>query len=323
MLKLFFFNVGHGDSIAILFPNNSWGIIDCQKNFNAVEPNVLTFLKNNQIKQLEFLCITHPHLDHFYGADDIVEYFKENIKYFILYGMRTGHKNENSDNSCLVKAIKKFVTYNRVKYKDKIWLIKKDEEFNIEDVNVFCHNPSIKQIESIQKTSYVRESDYNNLSVVFRLKYNDIQVLFTGDASGSLLAQISNNIPGCQVVKIAHHGSLNTNTDGVLNGLISKGSYSIISAGNKYGCPNVNVIDCLKNKLGSIVLLTTDIGKQDVVNLNVDLGQTKIMQSLLDDINDDRPVQSIPFYDGCIKVCIDDSGFITYKPYEQLRDIEI
>lgn len=32
MLKLYFFNVGHGDSIAINFPDNSWGVIDSQKD---------------------------------------------------------------------------------------------------------------------------------------------------------------------------------------------------------------------------------------------------------------------------------------------------
>ncbi len=323
MLKLFFFNVGHGDSIAIRFPNGSWGIIDCQKNFNSLEPNVLTFLKNNNIEHLEFLCITHPHLDHFYGAEDIVEHFRENIKYFILYGMLTGHKNENSDSSCLVKAIKKFVAYNKTTYKNKLRLIKRNEEFNIENVSVFCYNPSIEQIENMQKISYVREGDYNNLSVILKLKYNDVQALFTGDAGNGLLTQISDDISGCQVVKIPHHGSSNTNTNKVLNSLISNKTYSIISAGNKYGCPDVNVIGYLKNKLNSIVLSTVDIGEQDVVNLNIDLGQTKITQSLLDDINDDKPIQSVPFYDGCIEICINSSGFINYNLYEHVQDISI
>lgn len=323
MLKLFFFNVGHGDSIAIYFPNGSWGIIDCQKNHNSVEPNVLTFLKNNQVEQLEFLCITHPHSDHFYGADDIVEYFKENIKYFILYGMRTGHKNENDEDGCLVNAIKKFAIYNRETYKNRIRLIKKDEKFNIGSVEVICHNPSNEQIEIMQKTSYVSESDYNNLSIVFKLQYNDVQILFTGDVSSGLLMQMSNNTSGCQIVKIAHHGSLNTNTDRVLNSLVNNGTYSIISAGNRYGCPDVNVVNYLKN-LGSTVLSTTDIGKQDIANSNVDLGQTKIMQGLLNEINNDRrPVQSIPFYDGCIEICIDSSGSIKHKPHECIQNIKV
>lgn len=54
MLELYFFNVGHGDSIAIKFPNNEWGIIDCNRNINHKEPNVLTFLKSKNVKTFKF-----------------------------------------------------------------------------------------------------------------------------------------------------------------------------------------------------------------------------------------------------------------------------
>jgi len=103
MLNIYFFNVGHGDSIAVQFPDNTWGIIDCNRNRGEIDPNVLKFLKLEGIKSLRFLCLTHPHDDHFKGIDKIIEYFEENIGKFLTYNHRVGSKNETNKNSSLAK----------------------------------------------------------------------------------------------------------------------------------------------------------------------------------------------------------------------------
>jgi len=80
-LKVIIFNVGEGDSAAIGFPvgeQTKWGLIDCCQAKYQNEPPVLKFLREEGIKELEFVCLTHLHYDHYRGLSQILDYFKYN-----------------------------------------------------------------------------------------------------------------------------------------------------------------------------------------------------------------------------------------------------
>ena len=85
MLKVYVINVGHGDSIAIRFPNGYWGLIDC--NIPSVKEGnrVLDFLAKNKPadEPLYFICLTHFDHDHFNGLLEIYIRYQKEIKYFI------------------------------------------------------------------------------------------------------------------------------------------------------------------------------------------------------------------------------------------------
>ncbi|MBQ8460036.1 MBL fold metallo-hydrolase [bacterium] len=311
MLDLFFFNVGHGDSIAIRFPNNKWGIIDCNKNSYSSVPNVLRFLRNNDVDSLEFVCITHPHTDHFYGVNDLIEHYRENINYLILYGMYTGHNNENNSNSDLNKAIKNFVLFNRKTYKQKIKLIKSDEKINIGEISLTCINPQSDFLDNVRKQSFAQtKADYNDLSVVFVFTYKNNKIFLPGDAGRRILEPLVRNLDlHSDIVKISHHGSRENNTNEILKGLLKgNDTISVISEGqNKYNLPSQEVIEQLKFHK-SEVHITCDIGNIDIVEHEVDLGQNDITDSLLEDIGSEDLLENIITSDGCIQIIIDDFG---------------
>lgn len=78
-------DVGHGDSIVIEFPKrDSFGIVDCNLNAKANridlgshEPKVLSFFrrlkKEGRHPVVEFVCLTHPHHDHYSGMAALLE----------------------------------------------------------------------------------------------------------------------------------------------------------------------------------------------------------------------------------------------------------
>ena len=64
MLELTFFGVGDGDSVLIRFPNGDYGLVDACKHPETGEAPPL---EKMGAKKLEFVCLTHPHEDHFSG----------------------------------------------------------------------------------------------------------------------------------------------------------------------------------------------------------------------------------------------------------------
>jgi len=75
-------NAGIGESIIVEMPNGKWGVVDCYAK-SVVNPDTnptLQFLLEHQIKELEFLCLTHPHSDHYRGMSHLLDSFS--IKYF-------------------------------------------------------------------------------------------------------------------------------------------------------------------------------------------------------------------------------------------------
>lgn len=93
-LSIKVFDVGHGDSIVIEFPDGKHiGIIDCHvhqdshrgfgaEEWDKSEPKVLTYLRNRFENEKEkfivdFICLSHFHYDHFRGFAQLVEKLQE------------------------------------------------------------------------------------------------------------------------------------------------------------------------------------------------------------------------------------------------------
>ena len=87
-LKLHVFDVGHGDSLLLEFPErDSFAIIDCNQHckshrgfgedYNPHEPKVLTYLRHlvdrGSSPIVEFACLTHAHIDHYRGYGTLLE----------------------------------------------------------------------------------------------------------------------------------------------------------------------------------------------------------------------------------------------------------
>lgn len=70
-LKIKIFNVGHGDCILLEFPNGELGLIDSQIPRGLKSCPAIELIEKK--KHLKFLCLTHPHSDHFRGMLQILE----------------------------------------------------------------------------------------------------------------------------------------------------------------------------------------------------------------------------------------------------------
>ncbi|MBC8444377.1 hypothetical protein H8D83_02205 [Candidatus Woesearchaeota archaeon] len=87
LINIIFFGPGYGESILLYLPGLGWGIIDsCSVKIKKEKINpALEYLKSQKVKNLAFLILTHPHLDHYKGLEDILYYFMGAIDRICYY----------------------------------------------------------------------------------------------------------------------------------------------------------------------------------------------------------------------------------------------
>ncbi len=98
----------------------------------------------------------------------------------------------------------------------------------------------------LQTKEYDNENDNSN---VIYTELDGYKFMFMGDASTITEKEILNkyNLPNIDVLKVGHHGSKTSSSKEFIDEINPK--YSIISVGkkNRYGHPNKEVLDNLKN----------------------------------------------------------------------------
>ena len=218
-------DVGQGDSILIKLRHNKSNIlIDTggntnNKENNKISKNTISYLKSEGINKLNYLILTHGDLDHCGEAINLVNNFKVEKVIF-----NCGAYNN------LEKELIKVLDKKKIKYYSCI------KELNIDK----------NKLHFLQTKEYDNENDNSN---VIYTELNGYKFLFMGDASSTTEKEILDkyNLPGIDVLKVGHHGSKTSSGKEFINEINPK--YSIISVGknNRYGHPNKEALDNLKD----------------------------------------------------------------------------
>ena len=127
------------------------------------------------------------------------------------------------------------------------------KELNIDDNKLYF----------LQTKEYNNENDNSN---VIYTELNNYKFLFMGDASITTEKEILNtyDLPNIDVLKVGHHGSKTSSGKEFINEINPK--YSIISVGknNRYGHPNKEALDSLKESK----IYRTDIDGSIIFKIN-------------------------------------------------------
>ena len=227
-------DVGQGDSMLIVFPNREGTIlIDTggkvsypkeewqkrKKEFSYVTNRTIPYLKSLGINQIDYLILTHGDYDHMGEAINLVNNFKVEKVIF-----NCGEFND------LEKELIKVLNKKNIKY-----------YLCIKGLNI-----DKNKLYFLQTSVYDNENDNSN---VIYTKIDGYKFMFMGDASSTTEKAIMNkyNLPNIDVLKVGHHGSKTSSSIDFINEINPK--YSIISVGknNRYGHPNKEVLNNLKN----------------------------------------------------------------------------
>lgn len=230
-LKIYFIDVGQGDSTLIVTPKNKKILIDgggsSNENYDIGKNIVVPYLLDRGIISIDYMMISHFDNDHCGGLKYVIKTIK--VKNILISKQA---KNSDEYTEIIQLAKNKKINIIEVKQGDTI-IIEKDVQLKI-----------------LYPTSQLEFEDLNNNSIVAKLVYTNFSMLFTGDigieAENKLIKKYSSSILKSTVLKVGHHGSKTSSGEDFIK--IVNPQIALIGVGkdNTFGHPSKEIIQRLK-----------------------------------------------------------------------------
>lgn len=248
-MKIYFIDVGQGDSSLIITPKNKKILIDGGGtefgDFDVGKNILVPYLLDRKIKTLDYIIISHFDTDHCQGILYVME--KLNVRNIII-----GKQYDKSEN------FEKFIDIAKKK-NIKIDIVKSGDRLNIEkDIYFDVIWPDEKNM--------ISDNWINNNSLVCKLNYKEFSILFTGDiekiAEKAILEKY--DILKSTILKIAHHGSKTSSTVDFLKNVAPKVALIGVGEDNNFGHPSSQTIENLEKM--NILIYRTDLMGEIAIN---------------------------------------------------------
>ena len=223
--EILFFSVGNADAILLKSPDNKYFLIDTGKlpylsSSSQAKNIIIKYLRDNGVRMLDSLIITHFDADHAGGSIDILKAIPVN-RIFL---------SEIYEDTKLSHDINKYIKDNNLK---PTIVANKETIYNTNDFTLTIFKPSGSLIET-----------ENQNSLIVYCKYKNKKLLFMGDGDINSF----NTLPfyakhHITVLKSGHHGADNT----LNRNMLKETDYVVISTGtNYYNHPHPETINLLE-----------------------------------------------------------------------------
>lgn len=191
------------------------GLVDCYK-LDDVD-KVKDILQENEIEKLDFICWTHPDLDHSKGLVDIIKnYVSQKTNIWIPEGVDAQEITCSKDvkelfiqlKKCMIDMDAEYNVYSASDRKDMMGYnsICFQKGVDIFPLEIISYAPNSK---IIRKQNYTDKFIKNDRSVFFVLALGSARIFLTGDVEDSTIEKIPSNFfeKHIHIMKIPHHGS--------------------------------------------------------------------------------------------------------------------
>ena len=243
ILEITFFDIGQGDSIFIETSDGKQVLIDGGPDNSILEK--LNQTMSFYDRTIDLVILTHPDADHITGLVKVLNYYQ--IEHILTSGLEKD-------------------TAIYMKWKELI------EEKNIslslaqQGQRIILQNNVILEIlwpDQNLISSYSNPA--NNVSVVTRLVYDDIEILLTGDIEKKVENYLVNQDFELEsdILKLAHHGSKTSSSYNFLKKVDPEVAVISVGEDNRYKHPSQEVLERIKDLIiyrtdedGDICILT-------------------------------------------------------------------
>ena len=239
LLEIITLDVGQGDAAIVRFPDNRTMLVDggIQRSYysdqkqrrveyDVGERIIEPFLDYHGIRKIDIVVLTHPDLDHGGGLAYILENFK--------VGQVLGISDLPLDSETH-RRLHTIVKARNIPY-----------AFPYAGDIEFTPTATLNLLHPINAASTdLMDADKNDDSLVMKITYGEVDVLFTGDigkkAESRLIA--SGEDLRSEILKVPHHGSRTSSTVPFLDAVQPR--YAIFSLGqsNQYQFPHAVVVE--------------------------------------------------------------------------------
>lgn len=178
--KIYFFDAGKADAI-LISKDDKYLMIDTGEE--KMGDKILKYFKDNNIKKLDYLIITHFDKDHVGSASTIID----NVE--IGEVLQT---NIGKDSVYYAKYLQSLDSKNIDPQ-----IVERDKKIEFADLDVTVNGP----------TKIYDKNESNNSSLIVSIKYDKTSFLLTGDAeNGRLKDWLEQHNDTYDFVKIPYHG---------------------------------------------------------------------------------------------------------------------
>jgi competence protein ComEC len=211
-----FFDVGQGDAIAVRSGEETL-LIDGGRDLR-----LLPLLADRGIRRIDTVVLTHAHPDHCASLPSVIEHWRVRRVLVTSRRFRGDCASELLD-ACSRAAVPVFALHD-------------GQQFRLGAFTFTTHLADLA----------FRHAPENNSSVVLHATVDRRRFLFTGDIEHEAELTIADRDLRSDVLKVAHHGSRSSTTDGFLEQVAPKVAVISCGRGNLFGHPHRNVIDGLE-----------------------------------------------------------------------------
>lgn len=214
-------DVGQGDAIYIETAKGKTVLVDSGgtegSDYDIGENILVPYILDRGKVCIDYAFLSHMHEDHIEGIYAVIQKLK--LKNLII----GKHETDNELYSKVVELANK--------YNVNIIEVKQGDELIIDGV--------IFDVISAKEN----DKNVNNMSLILRMTYGEISMLFTGDAEKELEESINVKT---NILKVSHHGSKTSSTEEFLKKNMPQVALISVGENNSYGHPNKEVLERLK-----------------------------------------------------------------------------
>ncbi len=220
-LILTMLDVGQGDAFLLQTPHNQFVLIDTGATDQVIRElsGTLPFLH----RSLDYIFLSHEDKDHIGG------YLAIHDAYTIDHVFSNGQERTTT-----------VAQQTRASFKDSI-----HHTLHLGD-SVSIDGVDIKVLWPDRKAS--PDDDPNTFSIVLLITYNNLNMVFTGDAPHAVEVAIQKEIPEkIEILKVGHHGAKTSTLPEFIQHIQPR--IALISAGknNRYGHPTAQTLKTLQS----------------------------------------------------------------------------
>ena len=238
LLEVVTLDVGQGDAAVVRFPDNRAMLIDggiwrtyydAQKqemaDYDVGERIIEPYLDYHGIRKLDMVVLTHLDQDHGGGLGYILEHFEVSR----LLGLSEVPVDSQTDRRLRAIAEARNIPYT-FPYAGEIALTPTATLHLLHPIDAASTN--------------LLDADKNDDSLVIKLSYGEVDVLFTGDIGKAAEARLiaSGQDLRSEVLKVPHHGSRTSSTAPFLDAVRPRCAIVSLGEGNLYQFPHPEVV---------------------------------------------------------------------------------
>lgn len=274
----------NGESLVLVLED--WVCVVDSHRVKGSNP-VVKYLDQNEVLKIDLLVITHPHFDHYEGVDDYEKYQIGKLLLFPDLGLTQQKKmlrlwiEESQNNQLSANSLVQTENDNLTKLMKVIskWRSKLGRNFEIvsqampikvnhseiivEAVGPFSYIYSEEMDKLTQKAfnnsltlkDAAKADNYNSLSICLSITWREFKVLLLADATDKTLSEIQQitNLGPYDLVKVAHHGSVNGNPLSFWKFISSQGkaTKAVVTHHGRHKLPQDSVLDMIRDEVNS------------------------------------------------------------------------